>query len=370
MAPPAFDYSNGSAVIQNGTIFYSPNCTQPVVIPSRPVYASDPFHQPRLNASLFKQPVWWSQGWAWQSFVPLALSFIFTPFEPLCAMPHIEEVAFSFVGPSGETQRGTRFRMHEDDIQLWVTEEERIAKVAHVIKLRYSIPGNLPPKPLSFHFDHAHKSHPIAKCMICLSLEWFAIWMGYVSYLIAKTTSLVPSGAQDYSSPAPDWYNHLQNMHKFSETWLDGLLLSTVCAFDLGTPQAGIIFQWSEEDRQHESIEWFYDHHIPLWFIWSNKEEQAISNNPSLAYLQPPNELIQEALTLLFAIPNVPLAGLIIQQYFTLGNDPITNQTIEFLCLQYAPSFFFKFTAKRFINQESALEWIHLKQSQELSTPT
>ena len=110
-------------------------------------------------------------------------------------MPHIEEVAFSFIGPSGETQRETRFRMHEDDIQLWVTEEERIAKVAHVIKLRYGIPGNLPPKPSSFHFDRAHKSHPIAKRMICLSREWFAIWMGYVSYLIAKTASLVPSGA-------------------------------------------------------------------------------------------------------------------------------------------------------------------------------
>ena len=236
MAPPAFDYSNGSAVVQNGTIFYSPNCTRPVVIPSRLVYASDPFHQPHLNTSLFKQPVWWSQGWAWQSFVPLVPSFFFMPFEPLCAMPRIEEVTFSFVGPSGETQRETRFRMHEDDIQLWVTEEECITKVAHVIKLRYGIPGNLPPKPSSFHFDHAHKSHPIAKRMICLSWEWFAIWMGYVSYLIAKTASLVPSGTQDYSSQAPDWYNHLRYMHKFSETWLDSLLLSTICTFDLGTP--------------------------------------------------------------------------------------------------------------------------------------
>jgi len=68
---------------------------------------------------------------------------------------------------------------------------------------------------------------------------------------------------------------------------------------------------------------------------------------------------------LLFAIPNVPPAGLIIQQYFRLGNDPVTNQTIEFLCLQYAPSFVFEFTAKRFINQESALEQIRFKQSQE-----
>ena len=58
--------------------------------------------------------------------------------------------------------------MREDDVQLWVTEEERIAKVAHVIKLHYGIPGKLPPKPSSFHFDHAHKSHPIAKPLLAL----------------------------------------------------------------------------------------------------------------------------------------------------------------------------------------------------------
>jgi hypothetical protein len=365
MAPLDFDYSNGSAVVQNGIIYYSPNCTRPVVIPSRPVYSSDPFCQPRLNASMFRQPVWWSHGWAWQSFIPLAPSFVFTPFEPLCAMPRIEEVAFSFDGPSGQEQRETRFRMNECDIQCWFMEEERIVKVARVIQLRYGIPGNLPPKPSSFHFDRAHKTHQIAKRMICLSREWFAIWMGHVSYFIAKTASLVPNGEPDDSSPAPDWYNHLRNEHNFSDSWLDGLLLSTVCRFDLGIPRAGIIFQWSEEHRYRESIDWFYNHHIPLWFVWSNKEEQAISRNPSLAYLRPPNELIQQALTTLFTVPNVPLAGLLIQQFYRLGNDPITNKTLDFLRLEHATSFIFEFTVEKFLRQAGLLEQTRLGMTQE-----
>ena len=366
MAPPAFDYSNGSAFVQDGVIYYSPNCTRPVVIPSPPVYSvSDPFRQPRLNASMFGQPIWWSYGWAWLSFVPLAPSFAFTPFECLCAMPRIEEVAFSFDGPSGEIQRETRFRMNEYVIQSWVTEEERIVEVAQVIQLRYGIPGNSPPKPSSFHFDRAHKSHRIAKRMICIAREWFAIWMGYVSYLIAKSATLPPNGKPDNSSPAPDWYNHLRNKHNFSEAWLDGLLTSTVCSFNLGTPRAGIILQWSEENRERGSIEWFYDHHIPLWFIWSNKEEQAISRDPSLANLRPPNELIQQALTILLTVPNVPLAGLVVQQYFRLGNDPITNKTIEFLCLEHAPSFVFDFMVKKFLGQGHYLEEMRLKQTQE-----
>ena len=276
-------------------------------------------------------------------------------------MPHIEEVRFSSPGHSEETH----FRMNKDDTQCWMTEEEHIVKIAHVIQLHYGIPRSLPPKPSSFHFDCFQKSHQVIKCMICVAWDWFAIWMGFVAYLIAKSATLVPSGRPDNSSPALDWYNHLQNKHNFSKAWLDGLLVSTACSFDLGTPCAGIVFQWSEENRQHESIKWFYDHNIPLWFVWSSKEEQAILDNPSLAYLQPPNKLIQQALTILFSIPDVPLAGLILQQYFRIGNDPITNKTIEFLCLQYAPSFVFQFTAKIFLGQGDSLESIRQRSAQE-----
>ena len=244
MALPAFNYSNGSAIVQDGVICYLPNCTRPVVILSRPVYSGpDPFCQPCLNASMFRQPVWWSYGWGWQSFIPLVPSFVFTPFASLCTMPRIEEVAFSFDGLSGEIERKTRYRMNEYDIQCWIVDEECIVKVASIIQLHYGIPGNLPPKPLSFHFDHAHRSHGVAKCMICIAWEWFAIWMGIVSYLIAKSASLVSNGKLDDSSPALDWYNHLRNEHNFSKSWLDGLLISAVCKFDLRTPQAGIIFQ-------------------------------------------------------------------------------------------------------------------------------
>jgi hypothetical protein len=95
-----------------------------------------------------------------------------------------------------------------------------------------------------------------------------------------------------------------------------------------------------------------------LWFIWSNKEEEAISKDHSLDYLQPSKELIKEALICLFSTPNIPLAGLIIQRYYRLGNDPITNQTMDFLQLQHASSFVFEFTAQRFLNQEPSLQQI------------
>ncbi|KAF8157848.1 hypothetical protein B0H34DRAFT_749097 [Crassisporium funariophilum] len=304
MAPPAFDYSNGRAVVQHGSIFYSPNCSRLVDIPQEPVHSSDPFRWHRLDVSMFKQPVWWDQNWAWRSFIPLAPSFLFAPFEPLCAMPRIEEVRFSFPAPSGEMVTQIRFRLPEDDIRRWLWAEDLIVKAAYDLRLRYSIAGNTPPKPSSFHFDRAHKGHPIAKRMACLARDWFAVWMGYLAFIIAKSENRVAKTAPaDPSSAAPDWYSYLLKQPEFDELWLDGLSQSAVCTFDWKTPRAGIIFQWSVNDRDREPIEWYSKHNIPLWFIWSNREEQAIRNNTDLNFLRPPDDLIQEALNILFAAP-------------------------------------------------------------------
>ena len=173
MAAPAFDYTNRSAIVQHGVIYYSPNCTRLVIIPPCPMYSSDPFCQPCLNSTMFKQPVWWSHGWAWQSFIPLAPSFTLSPFGSLYAMPHIEEVRFSSPGHPEETH----FWMNEDDTWRWMIEEERIIKIAHVIQLRYGIPGSLPPKPLSFHFDRSHKSHQVTKHMISVAVK---LWLSRI----------------------------------------------------------------------------------------------------------------------------------------------------------------------------------------------
>ena len=93
--------------------------------------------------------------------------------------------------------------MDEDDIWHWNMEEKRIIQVACVIQLHYGIFASLPPEPSSFHYNHAHKTHKVTKCMIYLSHEWFAIWMEFISYLIAKTVSRSPNSEADRSSPAP-----------------------------------------------------------------------------------------------------------------------------------------------------------------------
>ena len=78
---PSFDNSNnGRVFLQDGTIFHSPNCSRPAIIPPQTNYSSPPFNQLRLNSSMFKQPIWWTEFGGWLSFIPLAPSFTSTPF--------------------------------------------------------------------------------------------------------------------------------------------------------------------------------------------------------------------------------------------------------------------------------------------------
>ncbi len=83
--PLSFDYSRGSAFVDNEHLYYSPNCLRPVIIPPRGalVESASPFRRRQLQFSEFSQPVWWSQSWSWLSFVPLQPTYTSFPFEPL-----------------------------------------------------------------------------------------------------------------------------------------------------------------------------------------------------------------------------------------------------------------------------------------------
>ena len=90
--------------------------------------------------------------------------------------------------------------------------------------------------------------------------------------------------------------------------------------------------------------------------MWTSTEEKAISVDYSLAYLRSPTDLVQEALTILFSTPSLPLAGLIMQQYCKLGDESVTNETLKILQLEHASCFIFNFVTLEFINQTKALQ--------------
>jgi hypothetical protein len=202
------DFSKGTTFVQNGILYYSPNCTRPVVIPPQTNHTTSPFNVPRLSASLFRQPIWWSSLWGWVGFIPMAPSFISIPFEPFCWMPVIEKHA-----PLDHLP--TRYRMRQTDVDVWKAKEDLVICAARLIKLKYGISAMSPPRPLSFGYDQYHKSANMTRRLISVTRNWFGIWMGFLSYLVARSqTDEYNQG--DPNTPVPCWYQHLLT-HGFSD---------------------------------------------------------------------------------------------------------------------------------------------------------
>jgi len=123
-----FLLSNGlfkRTFVQNGILYYSPNCTRPAIIPPQTDHTPSPFNAPRLSASLFRQLMWWSSLWGWVGFIPMTPPFISVPFEPFCWMPVIEKHAIY-----GLYLPQTGYRMRQADIDAWNAKEDLVVRSA------------------------------------------------------------------------------------------------------------------------------------------------------------------------------------------------------------------------------------------------
>lgn len=150
MAPPTksfkFDYSKGVASVQDGHTYYLPNSDRVVILPSHG--RSTEFGQDILSASMFQQPVRWSESYGWMSFIPLSPLFISLPFEPLCWMPRIVEITIDVEASSGRPEK--RFVMKAKDVDAWMKIDAKISKAAMDLRIFFGIRGSPPPLPSKF----------------------------------------------------------------------------------------------------------------------------------------------------------------------------------------------------------------------------
>jgi len=170
--------------------------------------------------------------------------------------------------------------------------------------------------------------------------------MGFLSYLVARSQTDEYNQGEP-NTPLPCWYQHLLT-RGFSDAWLEGLTSSTVCSFNSTNSRSGIVMQHPLPSRA--TIEWLLSLDIPLWFVWSSVEEEAISRDPHLAYLRPPNHLVENALAPLLASTNIPLAALVIKRFYALRDD---DDMQHILHLSSASAFVFEYVVEQFLENST-----------------
>ncbi|PPQ94157.1 hypothetical protein CVT25_008025 [Psilocybe cyanescens] len=244
--------------------------------------------------------------------------------------------------------------MDEDSCMKWEEAETRLVEAVHRLRMAYNIRGTTPPPPSLFNYSKSHKSAAISGKMSKLARDWFAIWMGLLSYILAQASLpenyKTPSMPQDKNCPYPSWYMKLEKDPKISLAWLDGLSTLTVNTFDTKTPHAGVVLRWTKTDKLRPSIDFFLDHHIPVYYPWTIAEEEAVHCDSSLRHLQLPEQMVKQALDAIFQDRDFASGTLIMNSYLWWKESP-QDISMHLLDIKYARSFVFQYVSRKFMHK-------------------
>lgn len=290
------DRSRGKAYLIDGDLFYSPNSHRDILrVPlnkTKNDIVRNPFvrdHQyPKL--SIVQMPRWWSPAFGWMSFIPLNPDFNHVPFDRLRIIP------------TELTRTENEFGLDEETMHSWLKLQKFLYSVTCSLNSRYKVTVIRPHFPSAYNFTSLHNSNRKARQKLAQARDWFVVWMAIVSYLMAVDDA---EGRQTSSSDfdrVPSWYEILTK-DGYDEIWLNGLRSSWLYDFGPRAQRAGTFLNVLEREHTQPSVSWFCEHHVDVWYRWSQMEAKISHVDKEIGALAPLPHQIQEALTLLHRMP-------------------------------------------------------------------
>ena len=276
--------SNGKAIILDGDLYYSPNCSRDVGLPPDDTNHTK-FQNVFRTSTAGRSPRWWTPAFGWMSFIPLSPSYKGVPFDMLL---HV---------PNPEFRDNAGYCMPETAQARWARLEDAIIKSTAILTSRLSLPAVRPHCPWSYGYHLMFKTHRIALKQCVLARDWFPVWMGLFSFLIASARTM-----EEQSTSIPCWFQILADAG-YDQTFLNGIRSSTVCSFLPETQRVGAFVQVMPRDKLQPPISWFYSFHIPVWYRWGVHEIQSVKQDPTLAQFAPLPEHLQSATTIIVRQP-------------------------------------------------------------------
>lgn len=283
------DHSRGRAFISQGVIYYSPNCTRQVEVPAR-FDGSYRFEKRNAYLNRFQTPEWWTTPYGFLSFVPLLPSFSGAAFGCLRdIVSAIEEEWY----PNYE-----EYSMEAEKATQWLELETGLMQIISLLRRKFLVGAALNPIPPSLlGFREKFKTRRFAISRVTASRDWFVIWMGLVSFIIAHIEFL------ELNHAIPDWFQYLVDTG-ISQPWLNGFYQSGLCNFTRTSFRVGVFVDWLEKDKSRPRLEFFTCLNVPVWYSWTPELGNLVARDPALANLQPPPEQLQSATTFIMQQPS------------------------------------------------------------------
>ena len=329
----------------NGDIFYSPNSSADVTGPLPAYHHRYIFQGFSLSVEDFNKPRWWSDAYGWLSFVPLRPSFAGIPFDRLNIFPPIVH------GESG-------YHLRRDVLESWQRLENKMIYTALFMKIHGSrlfinkyapLPSLRPPPPSDLGYELGYRRAHQARGQISLARDWFVMWMGYLSFLVAMTFN-----EERPTDSIPEWVKLLAN-EGFPQVWLSGVMASSICNFSSHIPRAGIFLDPLRKEKYSKQppVDFFCAYHVPVWYPWTSHHATEARFDARIARLAPPPELLQAATSWITRSPEISSRE--------MSTNPITPSNPSNTKKKPTPSWveFFAARAKRHAERELTEDPLH-----------
>jgi hypothetical protein len=181
--------------------------------------------------------------------------------------------------------------------------ETRLMQVVSLLEKKFLVGAALHPIPPSLlGFLAKFKSRRSAHFHITKSRDWFVIWMGLLSFLIAHIEFV------EINHAIPDWFQYLVDAG-IPQTWLGSFHQSGLCNFSRTSLRVGVFIDWLEKDVSRPRLEFFTCFNIPVWYPWTSELANLVASSSALANLRPPPEQLQSATTFILQQPSTFAQG-------------------------------------------------------------
>ncbi|KAG2002994.1 hypothetical protein CC2G_003629 [Coprinopsis cinerea AmutBmut pab1-1] len=158
--------------------------------------------------------------------------------------------------------------MPENFTQSWAKLESELFGAVTKLKSKFSAAMVLPFLPWAHGYLLTFKNPRSYDRAVGSSRDWFSIWWGALSYLVAHADS--KRDAFTLNSYVPQWHVELES--EVDTAWIDGIWFSSICDFSFNPNRIGCIVDIVNPKPYQPTVEWFVKHGVPVWYRWGSSE--------------------------------------------------------------------------------------------------
>jgi hypothetical protein len=227
-------------------------------------------------------------------------------------------------------QEDVGYILPSSQAEEWLHLDRQLTRAQSSLKVHYrSFPALGPSNPWAFGYLRPHSKRGILAFALEKSRQWFGVWFGLLSYIIAKSISEEMLLVKDRVLAEQKWREVLiANCGdvQIDAAWIDLLLDTGVASFSPRVWRTGtFVYITPGNPSQREAqfqpdVEWFVGFGVPVWYRW---DKEAVSL-PANQYLAPLEYQLQQADSFMRKSPS-PLPAPYDTSVVAPVDDPITS---------------------------------------------